>query len=243
MAKIINLQDLGLRDYKDTWDYQEKLFKQILDLKISNRREEKDEKTPNYLLFVEHPHVFTLGKSGDMKNLLCTEEELKEQGAKFYKINRGGDITYHGPGQIVGYPILDLDNFFTDIHKYLRLLEEMVILTLAEYDLKAERSPGETGVWLDVGTPYARKICALGVRASRWVTMHGFAFNVNADLNYFNYIVPCGIQDKAVTSLNVELGKKTISIPEVKEKLLTHFKTLFQAEFIEYPLEKFEALI
>ena len=231
MNKTIQIQDLGHKDYKDTWDYQEQLFKGILDTKIKNRREETEIPTQNYFLFVEHPHVYTLGKSGDMSNLLLNEQQLTEKGATFYKINRGGDITYHGPGQIVGYPILDLENFFTDIHKYLRLLEEMIILTLAEYGLKAERSDGETGVWLDVGTPFARKICAMGVRASRWVTMHGFALNVNANLGYFDNIIPCGIRGKAVTSLNVELGKKEVNEAEVKEKLLKHFKVLFEAEF------------
>ncbi|MFT6796388.1 MAG: lipoyl(octanoyl) transferase [Maribacter sp.] len=232
MNKNINLQDLGLKDYKETWDYQELLFKQTLDIKIKNRREEAGLETPNHFLFVEHPHVFTLGKSGDLSNLLVDEKQLTEKGAKFYKINRGGDITYHGPGQIVGYPILDLDNFFTDIHKYLRLLEEMVILTLEEYGLKAERSEGQTGVWLDVGTPFARKICAMGVRASRWVTMHGFALNINSNLGYFDLMVPCGIKDKAVTSLNVELGKVKVDMDEVKQKLLRHFETLFQASVI-----------
>ncbi len=230
MNKKVQLQDLGFKDYKETWDYQEVLFKEIIDLKIKNRREEANLETPNHFLFVEHPHVYTLGKSGDMANLLVDEKKLQEKGATFYKINRGGDITYHGPGQIVGYPILDLDNFFTDIHKYLRLLEEMVILTLADYGLKAERSEGETGVWLDVGTPFARKICAMGVRASRWVTMHGFALNVNADLGYFDMMIPCGIQGKSVTSLNVELGQKTVDIDEVKSKLLKHFENLFEAE-------------
>jgi lipoyl(octanoyl) transferase len=230
--KTIELKDLGSKDFKDTWDYQESLFKDILDTKIKNRRENAGLETKNHFLFVEHPHVYTLGKSGDMSNLLLSEAQLVEKGATFYKINRGGDITYHGPGQIVGYPILDLENFFTDIHKYLRLLEEMIILTLEEYGLKSERSPGETGVWLDVGTPFARKICAMGVRVSRWVTMHGFALNVNADLGYFDNIIPCGIRGKAVTSLNVELGKKTVDENEVKEKLLKHFKTLFEAEFI-----------
>ena len=200
MNKHVAIQDLGLKDYKQTWDYQEKLFQDILDIKIKNRRENAGLSTPNYLLFVEHPHVYTLGKSGDKSNLLATEEELKSKGAQFYHINRGGDITYHGPGQIVGYPILDLDNFFTDIHKYLRLLEEMIILTLADFGIQGERSPGETGVWLDVGTPLARKICAMGVRSSRWVTMHGFAFNINTDLSYFDHMIPCGIRDKAVTS-------------------------------------------
>ena len=231
MNKTIELQDLGLKDYKQTWEYQETLFKGIVDTKIKNRREDAGLETKNYFLFVEHPHVFTLGKSGDMSNLLVDEAQLKAKNASFYKVNRGGDITYHGPGQIVGYPILDLDNFFTDIHKYLRFLEEMIILTLAEYGLKAERSPGETGVWLDVGTPFARKICAMGVRASRWVTMHGFALNVNANLGYFDLMIPCGIRGKAVTSLNVELGKKSIDEAEVKEKLLKHFAALFEAEF------------
>lgn len=231
MNKQIELQDLDLKDYKQTWDYQEQLFKGIVDTKIKNRKEETQLKTSNYFLFVEHPHVYTLGKSGDLSNLLLSEEQLTEKGATFYKINRGGDITYHGPGQIVGYPILDLENFFTDIHKYLRFLEEMIILTLAEYGLKAERSPGETGVWLGVGTPFARKICALGVRASRWVTMHGFALNVNADLGYFDNIIPCGIRGKAVTSLHVELGVKEVSMAEVKEKLLKHFSKLFEAKF------------
>jgi lipoyl(octanoyl) transferase len=231
MNKKIELQDLGLKDYKQTWDYQEQLFKGIVDSKIKNRREDLKVPTNNYFLFVEHPHVYTLGKSGDMSNLLVDEAELKAKNASFYKVNRGGDITYHGPGQIVGYPILDLDNFFTDIHKYLRFLEEMIILTLAEYGLKAERSPGETGVWLDVGTPFARKICAMGVRASRWVTMHGFALNVNANLGYFDLMIPCGIRGKAVTSLNVELGVKEVSVEDVKEKLLKHFSNLFEAQF------------
>lgn len=230
MNKEIKVADLGQKDYKETWDFQESLFEEILNLKIRNRRESLHLSTPNHFLFVEHPHVYTLGKSGNLSNLLLNESQLKEKKAVFYKINRGGDITYHGPGQIVGYPIIDLENFFTDIHKYLRLLEEMVILTLKEYELNAERSKGETGVWLDVGTPFARKICAMGVRASRWVTMHGFALNVNADLGYFDHIVPCGIKDKAVTSLNVELGKKEIPLQEVKQKLKKHFLELFEAE-------------
>jgi len=233
MNKKVAAKDLGLKDYKETWDYQELLFQKTIDLKIKNRREETLLETPNHFLFVEHPHVYTLGKSGDITNLLVDEKQLAARGAQFYKINRGGDITYHGPGQIVGYPILDLDNFFTDIHKYLRFLEEMVILTLAEYGLKAERSEGETGVWLDVGTPFARKICAMGVRASRWVTMHGFALNVNADLGYFDLMIPCGIKGKAVTSLNVELGQKEVSMEEVKKKLLKHFSRLFEAEIIK----------
>ena len=233
MNKQVVVQDLGVKDYKETWDLQEQIFKNIIDLKIKNRREETRLSTPNHLLFVEHPHVYTLGKSGDMQNLLVDEKTLEDKGAKFYKINRGGDITCHGPGQIVGYPILDLDNFFTDIHKYLRFLEEMVILTLAEYGLKAERSKGETGVWLDVGTPFARKICAMGVRASRWVTMHGFALNINSDLGYFDLMIPCGIKDKSVTSLNMELGKSTVDLEEVKRKLLNHFEILFEAEVVK----------
>ena len=228
MNKTVQFEDLGQKDFKATWDYQEELFKAILDTKIRNRRQGTNEQTSNHFLFVEHPHVYTLGKSGDFSNLLLNEEQLAKKGATFYKINRGGDITYHGPGQVVGYPILDLDNFFTDIHKYLRFLEEMVILTLAEYGLKTERSDGETGVWLDVGTPFARKICAMGVRASRWVTMHGFALNVNANLGYFDNIIPCGIEGKGVTSLHVELGVDHVDEAEVKGKLLKHFKALFE---------------
>ena len=229
MNKVVNIQDLGLKDYKEAWDYQEALFKDTIDIKIKNRRESAGLITPNHLLFVSHPHVYTLGKSGDMSNLLLSEAQLESKGATFYKINRGGDITYHGPGQVVGYPILDLENFFTDIHKFLRFLEDTIILTLEEYGLKAERSPGETGVWLDVGTPFVRKICAMGVRASRWVTMHGFALNVNADLGYFDNIIPCGIRGKAVTSLHVELGQAKVDEAEVKAKLLKHFLILFEA--------------
>ncbi|MFH7004309.1 lipoyl(octanoyl) transferase LipB [Flavobacterium bizetiae] len=232
MNKKIQLQDLGSKDYKSTWEYQEEIFKDIVDLKIKNRREELDLPTPNYLLFVEHPHVYTLGKSGDLENLLLNEKQLEAKGATFYKINRGGDITYHGPGQIVGYPILDLENFFTDIHKYLRFLEEAIILTLEEYGLKCGRSEGETGVWLDAGTPFARKICALGVRASRWVTMHGFALNVNVDLGYFDNIIPCGIRGKGVTSLQVELGVEKVDETEVKAKIVKHLTQLFEAEFV-----------
>ena len=232
MNKTIQLQDLGLQDYKTTWEYQEELFRGVVDLKIKNRREETTVQTPNYFLFVEHPHVYTLGKSGDVSHLLLTEKQLEAKGATFYKINRGGDITYHGPGQIVGYPILDLDNFFTDIHQYLRLLEEAIILTLQEYGLECGRSEGETGVWLAAGTPFARKICALGVRASRWVTMHGLALNVNVDLGYFDNIIPCGIRGKAVTSLHLELGVEKVNEAEVKVKILNHFAQLFQAEFV-----------
>lgn len=231
MNKKVEFQDLGLIDYKKCWDYQEKLFSGILSTKSANRKEKKSNKTNNYLLFCEHPHVYTLGKSGDEKNLLVNEDYLNSRGATFHKINRGGDITYHGPGQIVGYPILDLDNFFTDIHKYLRFLEEAVILTLKEYGLESERSPGETGVWFDVGTPKARKICAFGVKSSRWVTMHGFAFNINSDLSYFGNIIPCGILDKKVTSLEKEL-KREIDFEEVKSKVKTHLIELFEMEVI-----------
>lgn len=231
MNKKLHLQELGLKDYKETWDLQEDLFQEILDTKIKNRREETSINTQNHFLFVEHPHVYTLGKNGDIKNLLLSEDQLKEKNASFYPINRGGDITYHGPGQIIGYPILDLENFFTDIHRYLRTLEEVIILTLKDYGLKPERSEGETGVWLDVGTPFARKICAMGVRASRWVTMHGFALNVNTDLGYFDHIVPCGIKDKAVTSLQVELGHK-VNENELKTKIKANFEKLFEAKFI-----------
>ena len=226
MVKVV-FQDLGHIDYKQAWDYQEKLFDQIIAIKRQNRREETNLETQSYLLFCEHPHVYTLGKSGDEKNLLVNEEYLKSRGATFHKINRGGDITYHGPGQIVGYPILDLENFFTDIHKYLRFLEEAVILTLADYGVESGRSDGETGVWLEGGTENARKICALGVRSSRWVTMHGFAFNVNPDLDYFGNIIPCGIVDKSVTSMEQELGKK-VDIQEVRDKLKVHLATIFE---------------
>ena len=227
MNKQIIVKDLGHKDYKETWDYQESLFEEIVELKRKNRAENTEVPTPNYFLFVEHPHVYTLGKSGHMENLLIDEAALAKKGATFYKINRGGDITYHGPGQIVGYPIIDLENFFTDIHKYLRSLEEVIIRTLADYGIKGERSEGETGVWLDVGTPFARKICAMGVRASRWVTMHGFALNVNTDLGYFDNIIPCGIRGKAVTSLNVELSKEKVDTEEVKIYILKHFEEIF----------------
>nr|WP_314784215.1 lipoyl(octanoyl) transferase LipB [uncultured Capnocytophaga sp.] len=229
MNKQVIVKDLGNKDYKETWDYQESLFEEIVAQKTNNKANGTNLPTTNYFLFVEHPHVYTLGKSGHIENLLIDEEGLKNKGATFYKINRGGDITYHGPGQIVGYPILDLENFFTDIHKYLRSLEEVIIRTLSDYGLKGERSEGETGVWLDVGTPFARKICAMGVRCSRWVTMHGFALNVNTDLGYFDNIIPCGIRGKAVTSLNVELAKDKVDTQEVKQRILTHFKEIFEA--------------
>jgi lipoyl(octanoyl) transferase len=229
--KKVEYQDLGLIDYKAAWDYQEELFKGVIDQKILNRKTPELSQTPrNYLLFCEHPHVYTLGKSGDEKHLLLNADGLKQHEATYYPINRGGDITYHGPGQIVGYPILDLDQFFTDIHRYLRFLEEGVILTLAEYGIIGGRIDGLTGVWLDIDDPKkARKICALGVKCSRWVTMHGFAFNVNTDLGYFAHIIPCGIDDKAVTSMKKELGRD-LDMNEVKEKLKGHLGDLFNWE-------------
>jgi len=230
--KSVIFRDLGLIDYKECWNYQESLFKEIVDVKLANRTRPKEEETPtnNYLLFCEHPHVYTLGKTGSEANLLVDPEHLNNHQADYYKINRGGDITYHGPGQIVGYPILDLDNFFTDIGKYLRLLEEAIILTLAEYDITAGRIINATGVWVDFSNPeQARKICAIGVRCSRWVTMHGFAFNVNSDLSYFENIVPCGIADKSVTSVEKELDHK-VNIEEVKGRLKKHLATLFRME-------------
>lgn len=227
--KIIWVQNLGKVSYKNCWTYQEELFQGIIDQKRANRNTNNFQETKNYLLFVEHPPVFTLGKSGNMDNLLLDKARLAKEGIEFYKSNRGGDITYHGPGQIVGYPILDLDHFFTDIHRYLRTLEEVIISTLADYGLKATRSPGETGVWLDVGTPFARKICAMGVRASRWVTMHGFALNVNTNLQHFEHIIPCGIQGKGVTSLEKELGKQ-VPLKAVQEKIIRHFAEHFTAD-------------
>lgn len=231
--KTVRFKDLGFIDYQKCWDYQEKLFEKTVSLKMSNRKlpaGERPAATQNHLLFCEHPHVYTLGKSGSIDNLLLDEDGLKKAKATYYKINRGGDITYHGPGQLVGYPILDLEQFFTDIHKYLRLLEEAVILTLAEYGIKGERYPGYTGVWIEPDQPQARKICAMGVRCSRWVTMHGFAFNINSDLNYFQNIIPCGIDDKDVTSMQRELGRE-ISMTEVAEKLKKHIADLFEMEF------------
>lgn len=229
MNKKVQFIDWGLVDYQEAWDRQEKVFSETLAIKQDNRTNNLENPTPNYLIFTEHPHVYTLGKSGHEEYLLLDEEGLKEKEAKFYKINRGGDITYHGPGQIVGYPILDLDNFFTDIHLYLRTLEEAIILTLADYGIQSGRYEGFTGVWLDADNDKARKICAMGVRASRWVTMHGFAFNVNADLNYFGNIIPCGIDDKDVTSMERELGKK-LNMEEVKENLKHHIAVLFHME-------------
>lgn len=217
MPEVI-FENLGLIDYKEAWDYQEKLFRSTIDQKIELRNGTSSESTKNYLLFCQHPHVYTLGKSGDKEHLLLNEEGLKDHDATYYEINRGGDITYHGPGQLVAYPIFDLDHFFSDIHKYLRFLEEAVILTLAEYGIESSRVDGLTGVWIDGDKPTARKICAMGVKSSRWVTMHGIGFNVNSDLTYFSHIVPCGIDDKAVTSMERELGR-AISLEEVAEVL------------------------
>tara|TARA_B110000483_G_scaffold103862_1_gene126696 strand:+ start:3785 stop:4501 length:717 start_codon:yes stop_codon:yes gene_type:complete len=230
--KQIELIELGLTSYKRALAIQEDLFNKIILVKRANRQNTIQESTKNYLLWVEHSPVFTIGKSGKKEHLLLDKEDLKQKEIEFYATNRGGDITFHGPGQIVGYPILDLDNFFTDIHKYLRLLEETVILTLQDYGIKGARTIGQTGVWLGAETPFARKICALGVRASRWVTMHGFALNVNTDLSYFEGIIPCGIQGKGVTSMKKELGAK-ISIEEVKTKLKHHFSILFEAKLKE----------
>lgn len=230
--KKVYFQDWGALDYHEAWDRQEILFKGIIAKKTANRTDNTSFLTDNYLIFVEHQHVYTLGKSGEASHLLLDEKGLEEKGATYYKINRGGDITYHGPGQLVGYPILDLDNFFTDIHLYLRTLEEAVILTLAEYGISAGRSDGFTGVWLDVDQENARKICALGVRSSRWVTMHGFALNVNANLDYFANIVPCGIENKEVTSMQKELGQE-VDIEEVKERLKKHLALLFEMNIIE----------
>ena len=230
--KKVSFRNLGLIDYQEAWDYQERIFAEKLAIKTHNRglSDEDQRLTPNFLVFCEHPHVYTLGKSGKPDHLLLTEEDLAAKHAKYYKINRGGDITYHGPGQIVGYPILDLDNFFTDIHVYMRTLEEAIILTLAEYNVHAGRIAGLTGVWIDFeAQENPRKICALGVKASRWVTMHGFALNVNTDLSYFRNIVPCGIEDKAVTSLAAELGRE-VDIEEVSVKLKNHLAQLFSME-------------
>ena len=229
--KKVIFQDWGLLDYQQAWDRQEQVFLEAVQTKTQNRNNNTDYPVKNHLIFVEHPHVYTLGKSGKPENLLLDEAGLKEKSASYYKINRGGDITYHGPGQLVGYPILDLDNFFTDIHLYLRTLEEAVILTLADYGIKGGRYEGYTGVWLDADNDNARKICALGVRCSRWVTMHGFAFNVNTDLTYFKNIIPCGIDDKDVTSMHRELGYKVDS-DEVKLKLRQHIIDLFEMELV-----------
>lgn len=236
MNKVL-FKDLGIhQDYQQTWDFQESLLAEAVAVKSKNREKEKSgqsdfEITKNHLLFVEHPHIYTLGKSGHMENLLANENALNEIDATFVKTNRGGDITYHGPGQLVGYPIFDLDNFKPDIHLYMRNLEEVIIKTIAHYGINGTRSQGETGVWLDVGKPYARKICAMGVKASRWVTMHGFALNVNTDLKYFEYIIPCGIKDKAVTSLERELDKM-IPMEDVKAKVIASFEEVFEIEVV-----------
>lgn len=224
-------KDLGSMDYKEAWDYQNELFQGIIDIKLSNRKKDIKESSSNYFLFTEHPPVYTLGKSGDLSNLLLNEEQLKQKGISFFKSNRGGDITFHGPEQIVGYPIIDLEEFKPDIRWYMRSLEEVIIRTIAQYGLKGTRSEGETGVWLDVGTPFVRKICALGVRTSRWVTMHGFALNVNTNLGFFDHIIPCGIRGKAVTSMEAELNKK-IPTQEVKLLINKYFEEVFEAELV-----------
>ncbi|MEJ6698171.1 MAG: lipoyl(octanoyl) transferase LipB [Flavobacteriaceae bacterium] len=229
MNNSIIIHDLGLIEYEDALDYQLKLFNEIVDAKISNRRKNTNIITKNHLIFVEHNSVYTLGKSGEINNLLMNKEDLKNNNIKFYKTNRGGDITYHGPGQIVCYPILDLDNFFTDIHKYLRFLEETIILTLKDYGIDGKRSENETGVWLNPNSIDARKICAMGVKASRWVTMHGLALNVNNDLSYFENIIPCGIRGKSITSIAQEC-EKNIQIESVKKKILKNFLNVFSAK-------------
>jgi len=218
---------LGLIDYKQAWDYQENIFKEIVDLKIKNRNEDTNILPQNHLVFCEHPNVYTLGKSGKEDHLLLDKKGLLDNDVSFYKINRGGDITYHGPGQLVVYPIFDLEQFFTDIHKYMRLLEEAVIMTLQEYGIIAQRMEGQTGVWLDVGSIKVRKICAMGVKSSRWVTMHGLGFNVNSDLRYFDHIIPCGISDKSVTSIANELGEE-VDMKELSNKLLVNLANLFE---------------
>jgi lipoyl(octanoyl) transferase len=226
----VHVRQLGLVTYEAATALQQDLFQQTIDQKIHNRRNPEDQTpTKHHLLFLEHPPVYTLGKSGDKNNLLVNNTTLQEKGASFFKTNRGGDITFHGPGQLVGYPILDLDCFFTDIHKYLRFLEECIIATLADYDIEASRSKGETGVWIDVDGANPRKICAMGIRTSRWVTMHGFALNVNTDLSFFDYIIPCGIADKSITSMEKELGA-AVAMQEVIKKFKEHFSRIFEAD-------------
>jgi len=256
IAECLNLQsdmnkqqvifkDLGIMGYKQAWDFQETLLQENVrakatafskQLAVGNERLEEATNhklsTTNYLLFVEHPAVYTLGKSGHEENILISEDDMNARAIEFYRTNRGGDITFHGPEQIVGYPILDLEKFYTDIGRYMRELEEVIILTLAEYGIESGRSTGETGVWIDAGIPYKeRKICAMGVRCSRWITMHGFALNVNTDLSYFDFIIPCGIQNKKVTSLEKELGRK-ISVEEVKEKIKNNFEKVFSCDVV-----------
>ncbi len=227
--KITEVIDLGMIDYKDAWDYQEEMFAKIIQIKLGNRDKDETEQveTPNYLIFCQHPHVYTLGKSGSEENLLVDKDNLGSIDATYYKINRGGDITYHGPGQIVCYPLLDLDNFFTDIHKYMRHLEEAVIRTCNCYGIISDRIKGLTGVWIGSGTPNLRKICAMGVKSSRWVTMHGLALNVNTDLDYFENIVPCGINDKAVTTMAIETGN-AINLKEVQKQLQKQLADVFE---------------
>lgn len=234
-SKRVFYVDKGLIDYKEGWDFQEDLFQKAIALKIAHRDGKTEQKPSNHLIFCEHPHVYTLGKSGAESNLLINEEMLRQKNAQFYKINRGGDITYHGPGQLVMYPIFDLDQFFTDIHKYMRFLEEAVILTLSEFGIRAGRLAGMTGVWLDAGTPNERKICAMGVKSSRWVTMHGIALNVNPDLAYFNHIVPCGIVDKTVTSMEKEKGEK-VDLVEVQKALKINMANIFDFDYIDTAL-------
>tara|TARA_B000000532_G_scaffold157036_1_gene126393 strand:+ start:210 stop:926 length:717 start_codon:yes stop_codon:yes gene_type:complete len=231
LNKNINVYDLGVLDYKTALNFQEKKLQEIIDIKRTNRNKGSSIETPNYFLFVEHPPVITLGKSGQEKNLLLTKEELERKKIQYFNTNRGGDITFHGYGQIVGYPVIDLENFYTDINRYLRTLEEIVISTLNYFKISSQRSPGETGVWLESNSPNSRKICAIGVKTSRWVTMHGFALNVDTDLRYYNYIIPCGIKGKGITSMNKEI-KKNVSINEVKEKILENLKKTFQANLI-----------
>ena len=231
LNKNINVYDLGVLDYKKALNFQEKKLQEIIDIKRTNRNKNSSIETPNYFLFVEHPPVITLGKSGQEKNLLLTKEELERKKIQYFNTNRGGDITFHGYGQIVGYPVIDLENFYTDINRYLRTLEEIVISTLNFYKISSQRSSGETGVWLEPNSPNSRKICAIGVKTSRWVTMHGFALNVDTDLRYYDYIIPCGIRGKGITSINKEV-KKIVSINEVKEKLLENLKKTFHANLI-----------
>ena len=231
LNKNIIIYDLGVLDYYTALNFQEKKLQEIIDIKRTNRNKGSSIETPNYFLFVEHPPVITLGKSGQEKNLLLTKEELERKKIQYFNTNRGGDITFHGYGQIVGYPVIDLENFYTDINRYLRTLEEIVISTLNFYKISSQRSSGETGVWLEPNSPNSRKICAIGVKTSRWVTMHGFALNVDTDLRYYDYIIPCGIRGKGITSINKEV-KKIVSLNEVKEKLLENLKKTFHANLI-----------
>lgn len=224
--------DLGFISFKEAWDLQENLMAKVIEQKLAMRTSKTTKIPDNYLLFCQHPHVYTLGKSGDASHVIFSSEELEKKGIEFYKINRGGDITYHGPGQWVVYPIFDLDQFFTDIHKYLRYLEEVIIETLSEYVIKSESYPSYTGVWIDSQIPrLARKICAMGVRCSRWVTMHGLALNVNTDLSYFQGIIPCGIDDKQVTSMQKELSKE-VNMEEIKQKLMNHLQKKFDFSWV-----------